>query len=65
MEVCCNDWIQPKPSWSYWRDDDVAKDGGFFGFSQYTLVNNTHLRLQIWDAVNASVAQDLWVSRKV
>ena len=40
-EVCCNSWLQPKPAVSYWRDDDVAKDGGFFGFSHITIQNAT------------------------
>ncbi len=63
MEVCCNDWYQPKPSYSYWRDDDVASDGGYFGFAQFTIANLTHLNVQMWDAVNVTVVKDLWVSR--
>ena len=64
IEVCCNQWVQPKPDWSFFRDDDVANDGGFFGFSHFTIANDTHLNLRVWDAVNASVVLDLWVSRK-
>ena len=31
IEVCCNDWVKPKPAYSFWREDDVAGDGGLFG----------------------------------
>jgi hypothetical protein len=65
IEVCCNQWIVPAPAYSYWRDDDVAKDGGFFGFTQVTVANLTHMRVQIWDSVNATVVKDLWISRAV
>jgi hypothetical protein len=41
VEVCCNKWLQPKPAYSYWRDDDVASDGGFFGFSHIEISNAT------------------------
>lgn len=64
MEVCCNDWAVPKPNWSYWRDDDVAKDGGFFGFSRFTIYNDTHLELQVYNSGNQTVVLDLVVSRK-
>ena len=63
LQVCCNDWTLPKPAFSYWRADDVSSDGGFFGFSQLTVQNDTHLRIQVWDAVNTTVVKDLWVSR--
>lgn len=63
IEVCCNDWLKPAPAYSFWRDDDVASDGGFFGFSQFTVANDTHLNLKMWVAANATTALDLWVSR--
>jgi hypothetical protein len=63
IEVCCNSWAVPKPPFSAWRADDVASDGGFFGLSHFTVANDTHLRLQVWDAVNGTVVYDTWMSR--
>jgi hypothetical protein len=65
MEVCCNKWQQPKPSWSAWRDDDVHSDGGTFGFSQFTLVNDTHVLLQMFDSANETAILTQWVSRRL
>jgi hypothetical protein len=65
IEVCCNSWVTPKPAYSYWRDDDVASDGGFFGFTQITVQNETHLNVKVWNAGNQSVVLDLWTSRFV
>jgi hypothetical protein len=65
IEVCCNDWIKPKPDYSFWREDDVAGDGGLFGFSEFRLENNTHLRLRMYDSGNRTVVLEQWMSRAV
>ena len=62
-EVCCNDWLKPKPAYSFWRDDDVASDGGFFGFSHIAIENVTHARIAMWNAGNQSEVMSVWVSR--
>jgi hypothetical protein len=59
IEVCCATWYQPQPAWSAWRADDVQ----YFGFTQITLANDTHMLLQMWDAVNRTVNHEQWVSR--
>ena len=63
VEVCCNQWMHPIPSWSAWRDDDVASDGGNFGFSHWTILNNTHLHLTMFDSTNRTVLLEQTVSR--
>ena len=62
-EVCCNSWLKPKPAYSFWRDDDVASDGGFFGFAHLTIQNATHMRIAMWDAGNQTEVMSVWVSR--
>ena len=65
IEVCCNDWVKPKPQFSFWREDDVASDGGLFGFSEWHLANATHLRLRMFDSSNATIVLEQWMSRAV
>ena len=64
-EVCCNDWTKPKPAFSFWREDDVASDGGLFGFSEFRVENNTHFRLRMYDSGNQTVVLEQWFSRAV
>jgi hypothetical protein len=63
--VCCNDWIKPKPAYSFWREDDVASDGGLFGFTQIHIENATHLRLRMYDSSNQTIVLEQWMSRAV
>jgi len=65
IEVCCNDWVKPKPAYSFWREDDVFSDGGLFGFSEFHIANNTHLRLRMYDSGNRTVVLEQWISRAV
>ncbi len=54
-EVCCNDWQKPAPAYSAWRTDDVANDGGTFGFGEFIFTSDTAFELNVWSAVNRSV----------
>ena len=54
-EVCCNDWQKPAPAYSAWRTDDVAGDGGTFGFAEFTFTSDSAFELNVWSAVNRSV----------
>ena len=54
-EVCCNDWVQPKPSYSAWRTDDVARDGGTFGMGEFVFTSDTSFVFKAWSGVNKSV----------
>jgi hypothetical protein len=65
IEVCCNDWIKPKPAYSFWREDDVAGDGGLFGFSEFHIANATHLRMRMYDSGNQTIVLEQWASRAV
>ena len=55
IEVCCNDWERPQPAYSAWRTDDVAKDGGTFGFGEMIFTSDTEMEFKAWSAVNRSV----------
>lgn len=59
IEVCCSTWYQPQPAYSAWRADDQQ----YFGFSTLHIANDTHFRIQAWDAVNNTVNMEQWVSR--
>ncbi len=50
-EVCCNDWQRPAPAYSAWRTDDVASDGGTFGFGEFIFSSATAFELNVWSAV--------------
>lgn len=54
-QVCCNDWQHPTPSYSAWHDDDVASDGGTFGFGDLTFRSDSEVTLRIWSATNRTV----------
>lgn len=54
-EVCCNSWQHPPPSYVAWRTDDVASDGGTFGFGEFLFTSDTEMTLSVWSAVNRSV----------
>jgi hypothetical protein len=61
-EVCCNKWIQPPPAYSGWRTDDVALDGGTFGFGELVFTSDTEMTFRAWSAVNRSVLFEAAVS---
>ena len=54
-EVCCNGWITPKPALTAWRTDDVAKDGGTFGFGEFEFTSDTSFTFKAWSGVNKTV----------
>lgn len=53
--MCCNSWQHPTPAYSAWRDDDVAADGGTFGFGDLVFRSDTEVTLRVWSATNRSV----------
>ena len=55
LQVCCNDWQHPTPAYSAWRADDVASDGGTFGFAELTFRSDTEVELRVWSATNRTV----------
>jgi hypothetical protein len=54
-EVCCNQWQQPFPDYVAWRTDDVASDGGTFGFGEIVFESDLTMTLTVWSATNRSV----------
>lgn len=61
-EVCCNDWIKPAPATTAWRTDDVAKDGGTFGFGEFVFTSDTSFVFKAWSGVNRSVLYETEVT---
>lgn len=59
VEVCCNQWYQPQPAYSYWRVSDFS----YFGFTELELQNDTHAIMRMWDATNRTVNLEVLMSR--
>ena len=50
------DWRKkPAPAYSALRTDDVASDGGTFGFGEFIFTSDADFELNVWSAVNRSV----------